>query len=115
MLPLHVLQQNELIERVIKRGLRLWTDLESTTSNNPEERRDSLEMLWEWFKEDIQEIAKELLAEIHYKINSCILRLEKDRAALANAPDADRNNNTRTSKAIIMSEITHLEEKCAKG
>ena len=115
MLPLHLLQQKELIERVIKHGLRLQTDLESTTGNNPEERWDSPQMLWERFKEDIQEITKELLAEIHYKINSHILRLEKDRAALANAPDTDRNNDTHTSEAIIASKITHLEERCAKG
>jgi hypothetical protein len=114
-LPLHLLQQKEFIEKVIKRGLHLQTDLENTTHSNPEKRRDSPQMLWERFKEDIQEIAKEFLAEIHYKINSCILRLEKDQAALANAPDADSNNDTRTSEAIIASEITHLEEKRAKG
>ena len=57
---------------------------------------DSPQLLWERFKEETQEIVKEMLAEIHYKINFCIVRLEKDRAELANNPDANNNNNVRT-------------------
>ena len=114
-LPLHLLQQKEFIEQVIARGLRLQTEIENVNHHPPEGEAASPQMLWEKFKEAIQETAKELLAETHYKINSRILRLEKDRAELANAPDADINNNTRTNEAIIACEMSHLEEKRAKG
>ena len=114
-LPLHLLQQKDFMEQVATRGLRLQAELENVNHHPPEDGTDSPQMLWERFKEAVQEIAKELLAETHYKINSRILRLEKDRAELANALDADNNNDTRTSEAIIACEMSHLEEKRAKG
>jgi hypothetical protein len=110
-LPLHLLQQKDFMEQVATRELRLQAKLENVNHHTPEEGTDSPQMLWERFKEAVQEIAKQLLAETHYKINSRIMRLEKDRAELANALDADNNNDTRTSEAIIACEMSCLEEK----
>lgn len=113
-LPLHLLKNNKFMERIITRRIRLQDDIENANRETLKGDRDSPQLLWERFKEETQEIVKEMLAEIHYKINFCIVRLEKDRAELANNPDANNNDNVCTSKAIIAREITHLEGKRAK-
>lgn len=113
-LPLHLLKNNKFTEKVIARGIRLQDAIENPKCDSPERHGESPQLLWERFKEDIQEIAKELLAEIHYRINSRIVRLEKDRAELANDPEANNIDNVRTSEAMIAREIAHLEGKRAK-
>ena len=51
----------------------------------------------------------------HYKINSKVNRLEKDRKALANHPDVDTNNEIRINEKFIAEELEHLEKKRAKN
>ena len=114
-LPLHLLQNNKFVEKVVTRGIKLQSDLLTPHTERNRSNAESPQLLWETFKADIQDIAKDMLTESHYKLISHIRNLEKDRAALANAPDTDTNNDTRTSEAIIAKEIEHLEEKRAKG
>ena len=107
-LPLYLLNNKKFIDAVVEKGIRLQSDLE-----NPENIPDSPQQLWELFKSDIQEIAKDIIGKSFYKINSRILRLEKDRDDLANDPNADMNDDLRTSEAIIAEELEHLEKLIA--
>ena len=56
-----------------------------------------------------------MMKEVHYKINSKITSLQKDRDALANHPDADTNPRICTNEAIIAEEIAYLERKSAQN
>ena len=114
-LPLHLLQNNKFVEKVAAKGIQLQSALFAPDFGRDRPDAATPQHLWELFKTDIQDIARDMLTETHYKLNSHIRNLEKDRAALANAPDADTNNDIRTGEAIIAKEIEHLEEKRAKG
>lgn len=53
--------------------------------------------------------------ELHYRMNTHIRLLEKDRDELANLPEADTDNNIHTSEAIVNNQLSHLVEKKASA
>jgi ribonuclease HI len=109
-MPLYLLRNNTFIEKTVARGIKLQENLEE---QNPEEGLGNPQQLWDSFKFDIQEIAKDILGSTHHRINTRIRRLEEDRDALANDPNADTDDSIRASEAIIVEQLEHLEKKLA--
>ena len=91
-------------------------DLDTLQRNTPERRTANPQQLWKVFKTDIQNTAKKMMKDLHYKLNTCIRLLEKDKKALANDPRADTCNNICTSEAMVTNQLSHLIEKkvCAR-
>ena len=107
-MPLHLLKNKRFMNAVIKRGIKLQEDLDALEAYPADRDLETPQRLWEDFKTDIQEIAKEIMGTSHHRINTCIQRLEKDRDALANHPDADTNDEIRTNEAHIAQKLEHL-------
>lgn len=57
---------------------------------------------------DVQQIARGMMKSIHYKLNTRIQLLKKDRKVLSNNPEADTCNNICTSEALINNQLKHL-------
>ena len=113
-LPLYLLNNKKFINAIVKRGIELQNELENLEERPPNRNQGTPQQLWELFKSDIQEIAKDTIGKSYHKIISRIHRLEKDRDALANDPSADTNNNTRADEALIAEELEHLEKIIAQ-
>ena len=109
-MPLYLLRNNTFIEKTVARGIKLQENLEE---QNPEESLGNPQQLWDSFKFNIQEIAKDILGSTHHRINTRIRRLEEDRDALANDPNADMDDSICASEAIIVEQLEHLEKKMA--
>ena len=114
-LPLHIIENKDFIQAVVARGIKLQNDLDNLRQENTERSISNPQRLWDAFKADVQSIAKEKMKNTHYKINSKVNRLEKDRKALANHPDADTNNEICINEKFIAEELEHLEKKRAKN
>jgi hypothetical protein len=110
-LPLHMTENEEFLDMIIKRGMTLQTDLDTLQRNTPEKSMANPQQLWKTFKTDIQNTAMKIMKNIHYKLNTRIRLLEKDKKALANNPRADTCNNIRTSEAIVTNQLSHLIKK----
>jgi ribonuclease HI/exonuclease III len=114
-LPLHMTENEEFLDTIIKRGMTLQTDLDTLQRNTPERSTANPQQLWKTFKTDIQNTAKKMMKDIHYKLNTRIRLLEKDKKALANDPRADTCNNIRTSEAMVTNQLSHLIKKKARA
>ena len=114
-LPLHMTENKKFLEVITKRGMTLQTDLENLRLRNTAQEITNPQRLWNNFKLDIQSTAKEMLKDIHYKLETKIRLLEKDRAALANDPNGDTCNNVRTNETMVTNQITHLIRKRARS
>ena len=114
-LPVHMTENSTFIDAIVKRGIALQQDMENLQINNVAREESNPQLLWIALKTDIQKIGKSMAKDIHYRMNTHIRLLEKDRNELANSPEADTNNNTRTSESIINREISHLIKKKARA
>ena len=114
-LPVHMTNNEEFIEAICVRGIKLQSDLSGLQLSNTARETSNPQRLWSEFKKDIQSIAKKKMKDVHHKIATRIRLLEEDRAALANDPNADTCNNIRTSEAMIANQIDHLTMKTARA
>ena len=114
-LPLHMTENELFLDAVVKRGITLQTSLNNTQETETRGGTQNPQRLWADFKTDVQQIAKEMMKDVHYKLNTCIRLLEKDRKALANNPEADTCDSIRTSEALINNQLKHLTSKRARA
>ena len=114
-IPLSLLNNKKFIKRIIEKGIQLESDIENLTTENTDRGENTPQTLWEMFKGNIVEIAKETLGTTHHKIESKIRRLEKDKRELLNAPDAENCTENRDRSAYLANEIKHLTKIKAKG
>ena len=112
-MPLYLLRNKRFLNAITKCGIKLQEDLDALETDPTDRSLMNPQSLWEGFKTNAQEIAKEILGTSHHRINTSIQRLEKDRNALANNPDADTNDDIRTNEALIAHKIEHLESLVA--
>jgi ribonuclease HI/exonuclease III len=114
-LPLHMTENQKVLDAIIKRGMVLQTNLENLQRENTVWETANPQRLWKDFKSDIQSTAKSLLKDIHYKMETQIRLLEKDRATLANDPKGDTCNNVRANETMVTNQLTHLIRKRARS
>ncbi len=62
------------------------------------------------FKSEIKKITISQNKKTYHRITSKIHNLEKDKAILTTHPDFNIREDLRTSKAFIVSELSHLEK-----
>ena len=113
--PLYMLENKDLMNKVVQRGIELETDLASVSSENMDRRIENPQTLWSAFKEDIAKIAKDTARKSYYKLNSRIEAIEKDLHALRNSPDYDANKEARTDAAFLTYELEHLAKVKVKN
>ena len=113
-LPLHMTENKQFLEAVVKRGIKLQTSIDNLQGPETGRGPQNPQCLWTEFKADVQQIAKGMMKDVHYKLKTRIRLLEKDRKALANNPKADTCNNIRTSEAIVNNQLKHLTNKRAR-
>ena len=114
-LPLYLLNNNKLLEAIAAKGITLEKNLNDLKENNISRNDNTPQRLWAAFKDDVQEIAKDILGTTHHKINFHIRRLEKDKKALANDPNTDIDNAIRSNEAFLANELKHLEKIAARN
>lgn len=106
--PLYMLENEDLMGQVDRRGMELETDLARISSENTDRETENPQTLWEAYKEDIAKLAKETAKKSYHKLNSRTEAIEKDLHALRASPDYDTNNAARTNAAFLTSELEHL-------
>ena len=114
-LPVHMTENKKFIEAIVERGIALQRELENLQLKGIARDESNSQRLWLSFKTDLQTISKNMAKELHYRMNMRIKLLEKDRDELANLPEADTDNNIRTSEAIVNNQLSHLVEKKASA
>jgi exonuclease III len=114
-LPLMLLNNKAFINEIIKRGMELQDKIEKLQDEDIPRRRSNPQRLWEDFKEEIKEAAKDHTDKTHYKLASRIKAIEKDMNELAQHPNADTDIHIRTRENHLAHERVHLERKQAKG
>ena len=108
--PLTLIEDQNTIEKIIKRGIQLQNDINEYKANNVDRNITNPQILWETFKTETKKIAQSQSKKTYHKITTKIRNLEIDRAALSTHPDFDIRDDLRTSEAMIASELTHLEK-----
>ena len=76
--PLHMLDNDQLLEAVSEWGIKLQEDLNHLRSHNTERTTSNPQLLWKDFKKDISMIAKKHTCNSYHKLGSHINHLEKD-------------------------------------
>ena len=114
-LPLMLLNNKAFINEIIKRGMELQDKIEKLQDEDIPRRRSNPQRLWEDFKEEIKEAAKDHTDKTHYKLASRIKAIEKDMNELAQHPNTDTDIDIRTRENHLAHERAHLERKQAKG
>jgi len=115
MWPLSQIEDHITIEKVIKCGIQLQEDIKDQKDSNTDRETCNLQLLWESFKSEIKKIAISQNKKTYHRITSKIRNLEKDKTTLTAHPDFDIRDDLKMSKALIVSELNHLEKVRAKS
>ena len=113
--PIAALKDENLVETIIARGVRLQYDLEDIKRRQVDRNLSNPQRLWQGFKIDISAITKARTKVTQYKINTHTRLLREDIKALANDPDADTDNKIRTEEAYLTGKLEQLERKTAQA
>lgn len=110
-----MIHNDKFINEIVKQGAHLEADLADMEVRNVAREDNNIQLVWETFKKDVKRITKTMMKTLHYKINSWITALEKDRKELIQDPRADIDDNIRTNETHLAKEITYLVRKWAKN
>jgi ribonuclease HI/exonuclease III len=113
--PLQSLTDPNLIEKVAKRGQTTQEDLDRLDRGETRRNETNPQKLWEEFKKDIQNIAKEHTHKSRHKTASMIKRLEKDIKTITADPDFDANEKMRAEEAFLENKLAHLIKTMARN
>ena len=114
--PLSVLKDNKIMEWVVKRGMRLQNDLKAIrTHPNKRSEKNNPQTLWKEFKvETAKWVAQEAKIK-HYKRQSKIRNLRKDREKILADPDLEENGTLQWQEMVLAKEIKHLEKVSSRN
>lgn len=108
------IQNGDLIDKIIDRGMILKTDL-SNLSNDPAHGNiRAPQVLWAKFKEDIAKLAKKHCAESRGKLASKMRKIESKLENLAKDPQIDTNNTLRADEAFLAKDLAILKRIVAR-
>ena len=102
------LKEEPLLAEIAKRGNELQERLESLQNGQTTRDETNPQTLWEAFKLDLKEIAKQKADKSHYKSISRMKRLEKDRKEICDDPNFEYDEDARVNESYLASEIKHL-------
>ena len=103
------LKKDELMNKVIQRGIALQNDLkEGDKENIPEDPRFP-QRLWTSFKEDVTKIAKKHCSASRGKLTKKIKDAERKLKDIINDPELDSDNTKRANEAYLAKELANLK------
>jgi len=104
-----MLENQNLIQKVITRGINLQSELEKWKSENTDHELSNPQTMWESFKADIKRTAKEHEKMSTHKINTKAKSLEQRQKAMLASEDLAANDTHQMEEALLANEIVHLE------
>jgi len=69
-LPLPLLHNEKLIERITERGIKLMVDITRDCFEQTDQQTANIQTHWESYTNSLHKIAKEVAKECHHKITS---------------------------------------------
>ena len=115
MLPLSLLRNEKLLEKIAEQGIKFQTETTRDWLEQTDRQTANVQTYWEAYKNNIHKLAKEAAKGCYHKITSHITALEKDLRETNNKPDISTNRKTQTHKAILTSQLKHLKKKDVKN
>jgi hypothetical protein len=107
--PKTMLDDEDLIQKVITKGIDLQLELEKWKIENTDCKLSNPQTMWESFKLDIKRTAKEHEKMSAHKINAKTKSLEKKRKTMLTSEDFKVNDTCQAEEALLANEIAHLE------
>ena len=111
------LKNNDLMQRIIKRGLVLQMDMKSQEGNQPQREALNPQSLWADFKNDIVKMTRKHCSESRAKLTKKITAIERELKDISRNPNIDTNNNIRANEAYLTKELAilkHIHERDKK-
>ena len=108
-LPTHLVNNNKVLTRIADRGVKLQQEITRIRLERIDRRIMNIQTLWESYKQDIKDIAKEELKVNHHKVNSRITTIENDIKQINNASVI--SDDTRAHEAFLASQLKQLKKK----
>ena len=115
MLPLPMLNNKKLLEKIAKQGTVYQTNVMRDQIEHTDRQISNPQTHWESFKNSVQKLMKEAAKECYHRIASCIKAIEKDLKETNNDPEISMNRNSQMYKAYLASQLKHLKKKEAKN
>lgn len=112
--PLDALNDEPLMEKIIRKGIQTQTEIEEITNTPIERRTKNPQKVWSDFKTEIRQTTKKEHQRDNHKIRSKIKNLEKDIKAITNNNEIDKNKRLREEIAFLTSELDHLQKKVVR-
>ncbi len=112
--PLNTINNDALIDKIIKKGIQTQTKIEAIMNTPVQQRQENLQILWKDFKADIKMIAKKETKNEKHKTSTKMRGLEEDIKSVSNNPEIDENENLRTELAFLTSQLTQIQKKLTK-
>ena len=103
------LKNEELLERLIDRGMTLQTDLQDLVNSHQQRGQANPQSLWASFKKDIVKLSKKHCSESRGKLRKKIAIIEKKMMTLTRNPSLDTDNGLRAKEAFWASELANLK------
>jgi hypothetical protein len=113
--PLQSLNDEDLIKKVVKRGMTLQEKLDQLDPEGTNRNEINPQHLWEVFKQDIQKIAKHHTQKTKYRTATMIKNLKRDIQAIAASPNFNEDDNLRTEEAYLEKKLAHLLKVVARN
>ena len=111
-LPTHLVNNEKTMTKIADRGIKLQHEITRIRLERIDRQTINVQTLWDSFKQDIKNIAKDELKASHYKVAARIDRIEKDIKEINNANAS--TNETRMQEAYLTSQLKQLKKKRAK-
>jgi hypothetical protein len=109
--PQGLVTNTDLINKVIKLGIKVQTDIENLTPCSDDANSQTL---WCTFKNDLNKLARDTAKHHLYRINQRIRSLMKDMRKLANDKGIDHLEDMRVNEILLEREISHLQKKSCR-
>ena len=114
MLPLSLLYNERLLERIAERGSKLLADATRDRIEQTDRQTANVQMHWEAFSSSIPKLAKDIAKECYHKITSQIKAIEKDLKETNNNPEISMNRDKQRHEAYLASQLKQLKKKEAR-
>ena len=106
----HLSHNKKMMKKVTESRMKLMNKLDALSRTNKNQEHANSQTLWKAFKDKAREIGKAYSKESRPKIAKCIEMLMKDLHQLSNHPNLDTDNSIHFNKALLASELAHLEK-----
>jgi exonuclease III len=103
------LKNNELLDKIIDRGMTLQTKALHLGNDQEPHERNNPQTLWESFKKDIVKITKKHCSETRGKLRKKIKAIESGLKSCARNPALDTDNSRRAEEVYLAKELEILK------